>query len=313
MLRIAFFFLLALLSIEASAASCPNSGTQLQVLGSGGPGHHDHRAGSAYLVWINGKSRVLVNAGNGSSLRFQESGAHFEQLDVIALSRLHADHTAGLPGIVGAARTGNRSRALPVFGPDGSKTMPSTVAFVRALFDQRRGVWRELGSVLSPLGTKGFKLQPHDIRTVIKGGKPELVKAQKANPVFSNGALRLSAAAGIFANTPVLAWRVRTSNGSIVFVSNTPDAGLQKFAKGADILVAHIAANGAGDSGRIRAATPEEIGRLAAASAIKHLVLAHRMDPGGDKEKAAVQIIEKSFGGKISLAEDLACYSVGKP
>jgi ribonuclease BN (tRNA processing enzyme) len=313
MLRIAFFFLLAFLSTVVAAASCPDTGTQLQVLGSGGPGHHDHRAGSAYLVWINGKSRILVNAGNGSSLRFQESGARFEQLDVIALSRLHADQTAGLPGIVSAARTGNRSRALPVFGPDGSKTMPSTVAFVRALFDQRRGVWRELGSVLSPLGTKGFKLRPHDIRTVIKGGKPELVKAQKANPIFNNGALRLSAAAGTFANAPVLSWRVHTGTGSIVFISDTPGTGLQKFAKGADILVAHIAANGTGDAGRNRAATPEELGRLAAASGIKHLVLARRMDPGGDKEKATVQKIKQSFGGKISLAEDLACYQIGKP
>jgi len=38
--------------------------------------------------------------------------------------------------------------------------MPSTVTFVRDLFDGARGAYRHLGEVLAPDGTGGFKLRP---------------------------------------------------------------------------------------------------------------------------------------------------------
>ncbi len=310
MLRVFFFFLSVSLATVVTAASCPSTGTNLQVLGSGGSRLQDNRASSAYLLWINGKSRLLVNAGNGSSLRFQQSGARFAQLELIALSRLHADYTAGLPGIVSAARDGKRSRALPVFGPEGSKTMPSTVAFIRTLFDQRRGSWREFGSVLSPLGTNGFKLQPHDIRTVIKGGEPKLEKAKKTNPVFNSDEFRLSAAAGMFNKTPVLAWRVETSSGAIVFISNDHNTRLTEFANGAHMLVAPVSIAGANTSRRENSEMADDIGRLAARAGIKHLVLTQRGFPGQQSENAAVQRIKQSFNGKVSLANDLACYPI---
>ena len=61
----------------------------LQVLGSGGPEIGDKRASSGYIVWIDGKSRVLVDFGGGASLRFEEAGAKIEDLDVILLTHLH--------------------------------------------------------------------------------------------------------------------------------------------------------------------------------------------------------------------------------
>ncbi|MDQ7084612.1 MAG: MBL fold metallo-hydrolase [Sulfurovum sp.] len=66
----------------------------LQVLGSGGPESTDKRASSAYLIWIDGKSRILVDFGGGASLRFEEVGAEIEDLEVILLTHLHVDHTA---------------------------------------------------------------------------------------------------------------------------------------------------------------------------------------------------------------------------
>src|ERR1700756_4443330 len=59
----------------APAQSCGAHGVAVQVLGSGGPELQDKRASSSYLVWQNGRARVLVDAGGGSALRFGESGA----------------------------------------------------------------------------------------------------------------------------------------------------------------------------------------------------------------------------------------------
>jgi hypothetical protein len=55
-------------------------GVTLQILGSGGPIADDARASSGYLVWADGKSRVLIDAGGGTFLRFGEAGASFAEL-----------------------------------------------------------------------------------------------------------------------------------------------------------------------------------------------------------------------------------------
>ena len=64
----------------------PASGVAVQVLGSGGPIADDGRASSAYLIWVDGKSRVLIDAGGGAFLRFAEAEADFRDLDFIGLS-----------------------------------------------------------------------------------------------------------------------------------------------------------------------------------------------------------------------------------
>jgi ribonuclease BN (tRNA processing enzyme) len=314
MLR-SLFFSLVIISVPVSnnafAGGCPTDGVQLQVLGSGGPQNRQERAGTAYLVWIDGKSRLLVNAGDGSSLRFHESGARFDQLDVIALSRLHADHSAGLPGLIGTAIRGKRSRPLPVFGPEGSKTQPSTVAFIRTLFDERRGAWRELGKVLSPLSNNGFKLQPHDIRVRIKGGQPELEKAKKTNPVFASDSFQLSAAAISFDNKPAVAWRVQAGETAVIFIGDSNGAQLEDISRGAHTMVAHLSTSQTPvQKDLARYMTPRDIGKLASKSGIKQLVLAHRMLPTPGQEKQALAEIKKVFDGKVSLADDLSCYAV---
>src|SRR5208283_5168933 len=78
---------------SAQAQSCSSQGVAVQVLGSGGPELQDRRASSSYLVWENGRPRVLVDAGGGSALRFGQSGAQMSDLDVILFSHYHVDHS----------------------------------------------------------------------------------------------------------------------------------------------------------------------------------------------------------------------------
>ena len=72
-------------------------GVAVQVLGSGGPIADDARASAAYLVWIDGLSRALVDFGGGAFLRFGEAGGEFDALDFVGISHFHADHSADLP------------------------------------------------------------------------------------------------------------------------------------------------------------------------------------------------------------------------
>ena len=69
----------ALATLEAAATPCTGRGVELQVLGSGGPELEDKRASSSYFVWQDGRPRILVDSGGGSSLRFGQAGAHVAQ------------------------------------------------------------------------------------------------------------------------------------------------------------------------------------------------------------------------------------------
>ena len=54
----------------ASQTLCPSEGVAVQVLGSGGPRTGSDRASASYRVWIDGRARVMGDAGGGSFVRF---------------------------------------------------------------------------------------------------------------------------------------------------------------------------------------------------------------------------------------------------
>lgn len=57
-----FIFMLLVSAVVQASSICGNDGVWLQVLGS-----------SSYLIWHNGKARILVDMGAGSALRFKQS------------------------------------------------------------------------------------------------------------------------------------------------------------------------------------------------------------------------------------------------
>jgi ribonuclease BN (tRNA processing enzyme) len=86
----------------ASAQSCAPVPATVQILGSGGPAitYNRERASAAYLLWIDGQARMLVDMGGGTYLRFGQSGADLSDLAMIAISHLHPDHVSDLPALL---------------------------------------------------------------------------------------------------------------------------------------------------------------------------------------------------------------------
>ena len=159
--------LLACTSSPAKAQSCGATGLAVQVLGSGGPELQDKRASTSYLIWDQGKARVIVDAGGGSALRFGESGAKMSQVDVFLFSHFHVDHSGDFPALVFSSWFGNRTRPLPVFGPSGNDIMPSTTEFVHDLFSEPHGAWRYLSEMVepNPQGTYELKKRINCVRS----------------------------------------------------------------------------------------------------------------------------------------------------
>ena len=294
--------LLCALSPALAQETCDRvEGVQVQVLGSGGPELRDHRASSSYLIWLDGKARVLVDAGGGAALRFGESGARVSDLDVVLLSHLHVDHSADLPVLVKSSWFEDRNAELPIYGPPGNKFMPSTVGFVRTLFDPVRGAYRYLGEFISPLGKNTYKLRPYDVT----------LKGVSANAVFSNERVRVYAAPVNHAQVPALAWRIEAKGKRITFSGDMNGEGgtLEKLAKDSDLLIAHHAIpEDAGVVERGLHMPPSVIGRIARDTKVRSLVLSHRMLRTLGKEEASLAMIRKYYDGPVSFANDLECY-----
>jgi ribonuclease BN (tRNA processing enzyme) len=83
-------------SSDALAQSCAGNPVAVQVLGSGAPGFVRDRANTSYLLWIGNQAKILVDAGGGAYVRFDQVQAKFSDLAMILVSHLHPDHSSDL-------------------------------------------------------------------------------------------------------------------------------------------------------------------------------------------------------------------------
>jgi ribonuclease BN (tRNA processing enzyme) len=309
-LRVSVKSLIILLSLlfvcEASpvaAQSCGATGVAVQVLGSGGPELQDRRASTSYLIWQNGKARVIVDAGGGSGLRFGESGAHMSDVDVFLFSHFHVDHSGDFPALIFSSWFGDRKRPLQVFGPPGNDIMPSTTEFVHDLFSDPHGAWRYLSEMVEPNPQGTYEIQPHN---AVAGLSAPIL-------VFRNADLAVYAVQVIHGPFPALAWRVEIGGKRIVFSGDTngDGDGLTQLASNADLFVAHNAVpEGATGLERRLHMPPSVIGMTAANAHVQQLVLSHRMLRTLGKEDETQAEIKRRFSGPITFANDLDCFPV---
>lgn len=298
MLRHIFITFYFICFTNTAIASCGDEGVWLQVLGAGGPEVSDQLASSGYLIWQDGKARILVDVGSGSMFQFEKSAAKINDLDVILLTHLHVDHSADLPALVKASFFTDRSRNLPIFGPSGNAIMPSTTAFLNSLFGSD-GAYRYLNSYLD--GSDRYQIQPTDINIASKQEKTVLTK----------DAYQIVAVPTNHGPIPSLAWKITIANKILVFSGdmNNENHTLTHLANHADMLIAHhaIPEKTKGTARRLHM-PPSIIGQVAAQSHVNQLVLSHHMNRTLDKTKASKAQIRKQYDGPIYFAKDLQCF-----
>lgn len=264
---------------------------EVEILGSGGP-EIDGRASTSYLIWIDGKARLLIDAGSGSMLRFEQSGARLEDLDLIAVTHLHIDHVVDLPAYIKAGYFTSRKNALPILGPVGNKYFPDTVTFINTLFG-KQGAYHYMSDVLTPQ-SDSFEIMP------------ESLYAQKIltrqYPHFKLRAINVNH--GI---VPALAYRIDIDHKSIVVSGDTNDQNgqLEKLAYKADLFIAHHAIPEIhGTYANALHMTPSTIAKIAADTEIKKVLLTHRMKRTAGHEDETLSILRKRYKGEVHFAED---------
>jgi len=280
---------------------CIDQGVQLQVLGSGGPEVGDQRASSSYLVWLDGKARVLIDVGGSSSVNFGRSGAQMADLDAILFSHFHVDHSADLPTLIKSSFFDERQRDLPVFGPSGNPWMPDTEDFLESLFGIE-GAFRYLSAFVDDGRSNGFRLTPIVLD----------VDTRKIQTVFKNKRITISAIPVHHGSLPALAWRINLAGKILVFSGdmNGDYRTLPLLAKDADILLAHNAVpESARGVERKLHMPPSVIGKIAGQARVKQLVLSHRMKRTLGKETQTLENIRKHYHRTAVFADDLQCFT----
>jgi ribonuclease BN (tRNA processing enzyme) len=290
---------------EAGAVSCPaDSPLAVQALGSGGPIADDGRSSAAYLVWIDGASRILVDAGGGAFLRFGEAGARFDDLDFIGLSHFHTDHSADLPALLKSGFFSKRTRPLPIAGPSGGGPFPGLQNFLSAMLDREHGAYGYLSGYLD--GSGGLaKLEQIEV--------PVTPDTPVALTAASNERFGVEALSVPHGPVPAVAFRLRLGEATLVFASdqNGSNPAFVDFARDADLLVMHMPIPQEADqAARNLHAPPETIGSIAQAAGAKTLLLSHFMARSLANLDENVGVVRSRYGGRVIVAEDLACVPV---
>lgn len=286
-------------------AACPTEGAALQVLGSGGPIAESDRAGTSYLLWIDGEPRLLIDAGAGSFLRFAQAGGKIATLDAILLTHLHADHAGDLAGILNSGGFEGRTEPLAVIGPDAGPRFPCTAQFLERLLSKDSGAFAYNGGFLDGSEDKP-RLIARDIATAegfadAAGLDVSNDYSVMAHPV-NHGVV------------PALGYVIAIGGKSIV-ITGDQSANSERFAadltgSAPTILFAHHVINGEAGQPRGLHRTPAEIGELAGALRPGRLVLTHNMERSLSRIDASLAAIAESYDGPVSVAADLDCYAL---
>lgn len=96
------------------------------VLGCGGMQPLADRFLTACLCRLNGQS-LLIDCGEGTQISLRRNKLSLKGISVICLTHFHADHVAGLPGLLASMANNYRTEPVTVIGPAGVQSVINAV------------------------------------------------------------------------------------------------------------------------------------------------------------------------------------------
>ncbi len=279
---------------------CHSERVKVQMLGTGGPELIDARASTSYLLWLDDKARVIIDAGPGSSLRFKQTQAKFEDIKVFLFSHFHVDHSADLIAYIKGGFFSDRQTDLNIYGPSGTKFVLSATQFVDHLISSNEGAYPYLAPFIDSEAHSAYKIKAktlnwsyQDLSTI---------------PVYQDKDFTISAVPVHHGPFPALAYRIETAGCTISFSGDMSGRlhTLTDFAAHSDILIAHNAiSEDVVGVAQLLHMKPSYIGKVAGRAQVKHLILTHMMARSINRQDETQQLIKKNYSGKITFANDL--------
>ena len=286
----------------------------LTVLGSGGPIANAHRASSGYVVSIDGKARILVDAGGGIFERVGRSGLDLSTLVQILLTHMHIDHTSDLAAILMHLYMLERKRPVAVAGPAGrpgndaapenARAQPGVAEFIRLLFGVD-GAWRYLNTF------EGFGIDVHETSSHVWD---RAIHRIPVDGILEDLAVSIHAVAVPHGMMPAVGFRIDCGGESVVFSGDISASTIEfiTLAKNCSLLVHDLALPERDGPDSHLHAKPSAVGRTAQDSGARTLLLSHFMPAIEDELGESVEIVAREYHGRIELAKDLGIYQIAR-
>lgn len=288
----------------------------LCLLGNGGMMPLPGRPLSATLI-RSGSETILFDCGENTQVNWRLSGFAYRTTSTILLSHLHADHVAGLPGVLFQIAHSGRIEPVTIYGPEHTFEIVSHLtAIVGRLPYELRVIQLAGGESLDI--PAGFRLSTLALqhRMPCLGYRLDLPRAPRFDPDRAK-------ALGV----PVTDWsrlqRGETVNGiAPIQVLGPPRRGLRvalitdtslidtltAFVADSDLLVCEAMYADDADADRAQQRghlTARQSARLAAVAHVRHLWLTH-FSPSVEDLSTITTIVHQEFPNAIAGTPGLA-------
>jgi len=298
----------------------------IMVLGSGAPAAQpDGRASAGYMIFIDGKAKILMDVGGGVYQRIADSGMNLTDLEIVLLSHLHVDHVGDIDPVVKAMFFHNRLNGFPrdpemklhIFGPDKAPPSapppalryPTTDVFIDGHFDGTHGVEAYLNDFAVVIGGIPLNYMTHSIEHDNNLG---------VRTIWDEDGLVIKTIGVPHGPAPSLAFRIEYMGKSIAYsgdtTSTSANGNMIEISRDGDLLIYDTAIlDGTGAPFINLHTTPTRMGEVARDAGAKKLVLSHLTtitDPNTDAVKDSVR--NAGYQGKIKVAKDLKVYNLLK-
>ena len=299
--------LILILTLPAVAA---DADLKVTLLGTGSPNPQPDRFSMSTLVEA-GESKLLFDAGRGSSIRLWQAGVSLGRIDAVFLTHYHSDHTIGLPDLLltGWIDTpyGRRKSPLTVIGPTGVVALTKGITAAYADDIRTRIDDESLPPAGATFNAREFK--------------------SDGSVVYDQGGVKVTAFEVDHGDKikPAFGYRIDYKGRSVVISGDTRRSeNLVKYARGVDLLIHEVAlvneealaANAGFRYIMAHHLSPEEAASVFEAARPKLAVYSHLVfltDARFTKPTIDMLIerTRKQYSGPFVVGQDLMSFTVG--